>query len=366
METPQTGRLNPAARRLLDELLLMPSPTGSEQRIQRLIRDRMSDVAQSIEPDLHGNLILGVHTDKRRRVMLAGHCDQLGFVIKYISPSGYLYLDALGGVDYGVLPGEHVTIHTRGGPVRGVFGRKPIHLQSSSEMNQVPPSNQMWVDIGATNEDEARQHVRLGDYLTVDLKITELLNNRIVAPGLDNKAGLLVCLETLRRVANEDLNVAVYVVSTVQEEIGSRGAETAAFALNPEVGIAVDVVNATDDPGPSSPQQQVQCKIGGGPALASGPGTNPIVHRLLSEAIEQIGISQQPAPSGKAGGNDSKPIQVSRGGIAAGSVGIPQRNMHTQAEMCSLDDIEDCIQLLVQFLKSIDDQTDFRPINDGD
>ncbi|HYE20181.1 MAG TPA: hypothetical protein VEA69_17165 [Tepidisphaeraceae bacterium] len=350
--------------RLLEELLLTPSPTGAEQRVQRLIRERMSGVAHTVEADVHGNLILGVHVDRPRRVMLAGHCDQLGFIVKYVDPNGYLYLDALGGVDYGVVHGEHVTVHARGGPVRGVFGRKPIHLQSNQEMTQTPPASRTWVDIGARSGDEALEHVRLGDYVTVDLRVTRLLNDRIAAPGLDNKAGLWVCLEALRRAAAiDDLGVAVYAVSTVQEEIGSRGAETAAYAIDPDVGLAVDVVNATDDPGPSSPQQQVKCHVGGGPALASGPGTNPVVGRMLREAAGRAGVRWQAVPSGKTGGNDSQPIQVARRGIATGSVGIPQRNMHTQVEVCALPCIEDSARLVVEFLRAITPETDFRPIN---
>jgi tetrahedral aminopeptidase len=364
-----TGGLSAESRRFLDELLLTPSPTGDEQRIQRLIRDRMADVADLVEPDLHGNLVLGVHTAARRRkVMLFGHCDQLGFLVKYVSDGGYLYLDPLGGIDYGVLLGASVVVHARGGPVPGVVGRKPIHLQTSQEMTQIPVPNQIWVDIGARDRDEALERVRLGDSVTVRLGVTELLNGRLAAPGLDNKAGLFVCLEALRRCAAlGDLAVALYAASTVQEEIGSRGAATAALAVQPEVGIAVDVVNATDDPGPGSPQQQVQCKLGGGPALSSGPGTNVVAARLLREAADRVGAPRQDAPSGQTAGNDAKPVQVARGGgVATASVGIPQRNMHTQVEVCALSDLEDCVRVLVEFVRSIRADTDFRPISADD
>jgi endoglucanase len=354
--------MDTAGRQFLDELLMTASPTGAEQAIQRLIRDRMNDVAETVETDLHGNLILGINTSAPRRVMLAGHCDQLGFLIKYISNDGYLYLDTLGGHDYGVLLGAHLVIHGRNGPVIGIVGRKAIHLQSSKEMTEIPPLKRIWVDIGARSKEEAEEHVRLGDYATVRLGVTDLLNGRIAAPGLDNKAGLFVCLEVLRRCAREKLDVALYAVSTVQEEIGSRGASTAAFALNPEVGIAVDVVNATDDPSLGSPQQEVQCRLGGGPALSIGPNTNPMVGKMLCAASERLKIPQQPAPLGQAAANDAKPIQTERKGIAAASVGIPQRNMHTQVEVCAVQDIEDSVRLLVEFVRSIRAETDFRPM----
>jgi putative aminopeptidase FrvX len=358
------GQMNQESAQLLQDLLMTPSPTGSEQRIQARIADRMRGVAERIETDLLGNLILGLNTSHPRRLMLAGHCDQLGFLVKYINKSGYLYLDPAGGHDYGVLLGEQLVIHTSHGPVLGIVGRKPIHLQSNKEMSQIPVMSRIWVDIGAKSREEAEKHVRLGDYVTVQLGVTPLLNGRISAPGLDNKAGLFVCLETLRRCANDKLNVALYVVSTVQEEIGSRGAQTASAAIKPEVGIAVDVVNATDDPSLDSPQQQVPCHLGGGPALSIGPGTNPRVGRMLVESADRLGIAHQPAPSGKVAGNDSQSIQTVGHGIATASVGIPQRNMHTQVEVCDMSDIESSIQLLVEFVRSLNETVDFRPSSD--
>lgn len=360
-ESPNTA-MSIAGRRLLDELLLTPSPTGNERTIQRLIRERMRGVAQSIETDLHGNLIMGVHTDQKRRVMLAGHCDQLGFLVKYISPGGYITLDSLGGNDYGVLLGERITIYGRNGPVMGIVGRKPIHFQSMQEMSQIPTLNNIWVDIGACNAEDVYQHVRVGDYATMRLGITELLHDRIASPALDNKAGLWVCLETMRRCANEDLNVAVYAVSTVQEEIGSRGAETAAYELKPEIGIAVDTYQATDDPSGTAPQQQTPIGLNGGPAIVTGPNVNPRVGHMLFESARRLGIRHQVCPVAKATGDCANAIQVARGAIAAASVGIPQRNMHTQVEVCSLDDLENAVRLLVDFLKSIGPDTDFRPI----
>ena len=123
-----------AARELLDELLLTPSPTGDEQPVQRKVRDRFKGIAQHIEPDVHGNLILGLNTRAKTKVMLSGHCDQIGYLVKYISPQGYIYLDAVGGTDSGVILGEHLIIHTRSGPLEGVVGRKPLHLQQGPEV----------------------------------------------------------------------------------------------------------------------------------------------------------------------------------------------------------------------------------------
>src|SRR5215213_11508369 len=184
-----------AAKDFLYELLATPSPTGHEQAVQRKIRDRFRGVAEHVEPDVHGNLILGINTGSKRKVMLAGHCDQIGFLVKYISAAGYIYLDTLGGNDYGVILGERLIIHSKSGPVEGVVGRKPLHLQQGSETQQIPAASKIWVDIGATNEEEARKLVRVGDYVTFKTGVTELQGDLIASPGLDNMAGLYVCLE---------------------------------------------------------------------------------------------------------------------------------------------------------------------------
>jgi endoglucanase len=130
--------MNKAGREFLYDLLLTPSPTGSEQKLQRKIHEEFKTIAHYIEPDVHGNLILALNPQAKRKIMLAGHCDQIGFLVKYISPEGYVYLDALGGTDSGVLLGEHLVVHHQQRPIEGVVGRKPLHLQKGAEMQQIP------------------------------------------------------------------------------------------------------------------------------------------------------------------------------------------------------------------------------------
>jgi endoglucanase len=184
----------------------------------------------------------------------------------------------------------------------------------------------------------------------------------IAAPGLDNKAGLFVCLEALRQCADAGCESGFYVVSTVQEEIGSRGASTATSKLSPDVGIAVDVIPSTDDPGYDMPvQQYVPCKLNAGPTISTGPNTNPVVGRMLVDAAARCGVQYQPDPSGNTAANDSRVMQIADSGVAVASVGIPQRNMHTQVEIVSLQDIDHSVKLIVEFVKAVKDDTDFRP-----
>src|SRR5829696_7705699 len=286
--------MTPSSKEFLYDLLRTPSPTGWEQAIQRKIHDRMRGIAHLIEPDVHGNLILALNPQAKRKVMLAGHCDQIGFLVKYISPDGYIYLDTLGGTDYGVILGEHLVIHAKDGPIEGVVGRKPVHLQQGQEVQQIPAGSKIWLDIGANDDKQVRERVEVGDYVTFKLRVTELQNDLIASPGLDNKAGLFVCLEALRRCAKSGCDVGLYVVSTVQEEIGSRGAATATNRLEPDVGIAVDVIPATDDPGYDlPPQQYVPCKLRAGPTISTGPNTNPLVERMLLDAAARLNLLYQ-------------------------------------------------------------------------
>jgi putative aminopeptidase FrvX len=347
---------------LLQDLIETPSPTGSEQAIQRLIYDRFKSIAHHIEPDVVGNLTLSLNPDAKRTVMLCGHCDQIGFLVKHVSDDGYLYLDSLGGTDSGVMLGEHLTIHAKKGPLNGIVGRKPVHMQKGPEMQQIPVKDKIWVDIGCTDRNQALDLVEIGNYATFVPRILKLQNDFIAGPGMDDKAGLYVCLEVFRQCAGEGCDVGLYVVSTVQEEIGSRGAQTATNRIAPDVGIAVDTAPATDDPGYDlPPQHHVACKLGSGPSLSLGPNTNPMVGKMLLDAATREELPYQIDPSGSTMPNDSRAIQVGDSGVAAATVSIPQRNMHTQVEVISLSDLDNAVRLLVAFIRSITDQTDFRP-----
>ncbi|WP_439632020.1 M20/M25/M40 family metallo-hydrolase [Gemmata sp.] len=349
---------------LLYQLLMTPAPSGSEGQIQQVVHDNWAGAADRVETDLHGNLILGLNTDAPRRVMLAGHCDQIGFMVVKIDPSGFLLVEPVGGIDASVVSGSRVVVHTSGGPIEGVFGKAPIHLQSQQQSKSVPSTGSMWIDVGAADRADAERHVRPGDYVTFKPGVVELMNDRVTAPGLDNRAGLFVVLEAFRRCADADLDVALFAVSTVQEEVGSRGAGTATAALRPEIGIAVDVTFAFDDPATSS-QTKAGCTIGGGPCISHGPNTNIVVERGLKAAADRAGVRYQPSPTGALEGNDAKAVQEAVCGAATAAIGIPNRNMHTAAEVCSLADIEGAVEVLAGFITNITPDTDFRPFQPG-
>ena len=351
----------PESKEFLYSLLTTPSPTGFEQQIQRVVRKRMEPYAEEIQSDLHGNLIIGINTNAERKVMLAGHCDQIGLMVKHITKEGYIYVAPLGGIDAGVILGSLVTVWGKKGPIPGVIGRKPIHLQSPEERDKLKSDiDKVWVDIGAKNQREVEKHVQIGDFITFRLGVTELANGLICSPALDDKVGLFIAMEALRLCAKAKLHVALYAVSTVQEEVGLRGATTSAFAIDPEVGIAIDVTHASDNPGQEN-TKAVPCKLNAGPTISRGPNTNPVVQELLQAAAKKARVKYQLEPCHRPFGNDANAMQLTRRGVATASIGIPNRYMHTPVEVSSLQDIEAAARLLAQFVKDIGAKTDFRP-----
>lgn len=349
------------SKEFLHQLLTTPSPTGFEQPVQRIVRERMKKFADIIDTDLHGNVLVGINSKASRKVMLAGHCDQIGLMVRYISNDGFIFVAALGGIDVGTLHAARVTIHTEKGSVSGVIGRKPIHAQSTEERDKTKNDiEKIWIDIGAKDKKDAERRVEIGNPVTFELGVVELGKDLICSPGLDDKVGLFIAMETLRILSTKKLAVGVYAVSTVQEEIGLRGATTSAFNIAPEVGIAIDVTHASDNPGNDN-SKAIPCKLGAGPAITSGPNTNPVVEKMLKDSAKKAKIPFQPMPCPRPLGNDANAMQLARGGIATASLGIPNRYMHSQAEICSYKDLENSIKLLVHFITSITQKTDFRP-----
>lgn len=352
--------MDPNASTFLRRILETPSPSGYESGLQELVRQYVSPFADRVTTDVHGNLMAVRSPDSPIRVMLAGHCDQIGLIVQHIDNDGFLYVREIGGWDPQVLIGQRMVVWAQSGPVAGVVARKPIHLLTEEERKQVAQMKDLWLDIGAANKDEAAKLVRIGDAVTVELAYREVQNRRAVSPAMDDKCGLWVVVEALRRVDSQKLRCALYAVSTVQEEIGLRGSRTSAFGIDPHVGIAVDVTHATDCPTVKK-EQEGDVSLGKGPVVYRGPNMTPkVVERLIS-AAETHKIPYQLGASGRATPTDANSIQVNRAGVATALVSIPNRYMHSPVEMISLDDIDHAADLLARFCEDLGPEADFRP-----
>jgi len=352
--------MNSQAQDFLKSILTTPSVTGFEEPVQRLVRDYASPFADSIRTDIHGNVIAARNPDAPLRVMLAGHCDQIGLIVNYIDKEGFIYVLTVGGWDIQNLVGVRVKIWTSKGPVDGVIGKKPIHLMEDDERKKVPKIKDMWVDIGAKDKEEAEQVISVGDPITVELEYRELHNNLIAAPATDDKAGVWVVMEALRRIDPAKLKVGVFAVSTVQEEIGVRGAITSAFGIDPHVGIATDVTFATDCP-TIEKKENGDVKLGGGPVLTRGPNITTKLANALVDVAKQHEIPLQIVAEGKVTGTDARAIQVNRSGVATALLSIPNRYMHTPVEMISLQDIDHAADLMARYCESIEPGVSYIP-----
>lgn len=352
--------MDTSAASFFEQVLDTPSPSGFESPVQQIVRDYLAPVADEVRTDLHGNVIAVKNPGAPLRVMLAGHCDQIGMLVQYIDAEGFLYVQMIGGWDPQVLIGQRMTVWTASGPVPAIIARKPIHLLTDEERKQVVKLKDLWVDIGATSREDAQAIVRIGDPVTLDLKYQPMRNGFAYATAMDDKCGMWTVVEAFRRASARKLDCALYVVSTVQEEIGLRGATTSSFSVDPHVGIAVDVTHATDCPSIDK-KQEGDVKLGAGPVIYRGPNMNPRVVDRLVACAQQANIPHQLSASGRATGTDANTIQINRGGVATALVSIPNRYMHSPVEMISLADIDRAADLLAEFAATVKHDDNFTP-----
>jgi putative aminopeptidase FrvX len=239
-----------------------------------------------------------------------------------------------------------------------------MHLQTPDEQKQKPAIKDLWIDVGARTKAEAEEVIALGDAITVQTEFSHLLRDRATARAFDNKAGILVVAEALRLLKAEgglDPDVAVYGVATVQEEIGSRGATTSAFNINPQTALAVDMGQALDFPHVVT-SEQGEFFLGKGPGIPKGANTNPEVFRLLTQAADSNGIPYQVSATPSTSPTDARVLQINRSGTAAGLLEVPLRYMHTPSEVISLTDVEGCARLMAAYCRIVTPQTDFKPL----
>jgi endoglucanase len=344
----------------LRDLLTSPSPSGYEQPVQTVVRNYVGRFADEVRTDWHGNVIAAVNPAGSPRIMLAGHCDQIGLMVKHIDDRGYVWVDSIGGWDIQMLIGQNMVVWGKNGAIPGVIARKPIHLLSQDERKKVPELKDLWIDIGAKNREEAKQLVAVGDPVTFELGLRKLRNNLAAAAGMDNKVGAWTVMSALQLIAERAPQAAVYAVSTVQEEIGLRGAQTSAFAIEPTIGIAADVTHATDCPTVDA-KQYGDINLGDGPVLYRGPNVNPAVHAKLLQLAGACEIPFQIGGLSRAASNDANVMQITRGGLATGIVAIPNRYMHSPVEVVSLGDLENAAKLIAEFCVSVSPDSDFTP-----
>lgn len=349
------------AKQFLFRLLETPGPSGYEREAGRVWRAEAERFGAKVWADRHGSSFARVNEGGRPRIMLAGHLDEIGFMVTYIDDKGFVSFQPIGGWDPEVVVGQRAWIEGPKGRVLGVVGKKPIHLLGPDKPDKPTKIDDLWLDIGAADEADARARVEVGDPIVLAWSPAEMPNGRIVARGLDNRSGAFVALEALKRLAAMDgLTAEVTAVGTAQEEIGLRGAHTAAHATECEVGIAIDVTFATDHPGMDTEKKKHgHVVLGQGPVIARGANVNPILFQRLRETAGAHDIPLQIDPAPRATGTDANAMQLARDGVATALVSIPNRYMHSPCEMCALDDLENAARLIAETVAKIDGSSDF-------
>ena len=354
--------MRPESLEFFKSIVNTPSPSGFEEYAAEVYRQYTGAFADEVKTDVHGNVAAILNPQADMKIMLAGHMDEIGFLVHYIGDDGLLYFSTIGGHDSVIPVGQRVWVHGKE-RVPGVIGRKAIHLLKDEERKKKPEIEDLWIDIGVTSREEAEKFVSLGDPVTYQYEFQMLQGDRASARGFDNKMGSFIVAEALRMLKEEgglDAGVGVYAVATVQEEIGLRGARTSSYWINAQSGLAVDVNHAIDYPSVSKTKHG-QLDIGKGPSVMRGANANPIVFNMIREACDKSNIPFQVDVTGGGTGTDGNAMQLNRAGMAVGIVGVPLRYMHTPVELLSLTDVENCAKLMAAYCRLVKPDTDFTP-----
>lgn len=346
---------------LLKTLTETPGIPGREERVRQVIRSRSEDLFDTFEVDPMGNLICRRRPDKpaggrrpakaSKRIMLACHIDEIGFYVKHIDDKGFVRLNAAGGFDTRNLHARKVLIQgTR--DLVGILNPtgRPVHLASDEEKKKIYKVGEFFVDLGLPTE-QVKRIVRVGDPVTL-LAITEQVGKTIVGKAMDNRVATFVALGALRKAASKGIPNEIVYVATVQEEVGCRGAGPAAFGIEPDVAIALDVTLACDTPG--IPDDEAVCRFGKGVAIKIMDRDSISDRGLVDEFIDLATRRKIPHQLEilPLGGTDAATMQRSRRGHKAITLSVPCRYVHTVTEAVHQDDVANAIDLLAAYLAS--------------
>ena len=338
---------------ILEKLSNANGVTGREGEVRDLMKQYLKPYVDEIREDRLGNLIAFKKGNKDApSVMLAAHMDEVGLMIKNIKKKGFLQFTEVGGIDDRLLLAQKVIVHTDKGPLNGVVGSKPPHIQTEEERKKVIDADKLFIDVGAKDKEEAeKMGVQVGDVVSFDTKFVRISENVVLGKAFDDRVGCAIMIETLRRLQKVDCNV--YAVGTIQEEVGLRGATIAAFQVAPDVAIVLESTVAGDMPGVE--EGKAPAKIGEGPVLTvadAGLIAHPKVLRLLIDSAKENKIPYQ-LETGIRGSTDAARISLSREGVPSGVIAVASRYIHSPAAILDLDDAEKTVKLAVAAIRKV-------------
>ncbi len=338
---------------VLEKLSNACGVAGREDEVRDLMKELLKPNVDEIREDKLGNVI-GIKKGKKDAptVMLAAHMDEIGLMVKNITKEGFLQFAKIGGIDDRILIAQKVLVHTDKRSITGIIGSKPPHILKEEEKKKVIEADDLFIDVGAKDKQDAQKMgVRVGDAVSFDIKFTRVGKDTVVGKAFDDRVGCAALIETMRKLSKIDCTI--YVVGTIQEEVGLRGATIAAFQLYPDVGIALDVTVAGDVPGVK--EVEAPAKMRAGPVLTvadAGLITHPKVLRLFIDSAEENKIPYQ-LETGMKGTTDAAKIALTKEGVPSGVISIPTRYIHSPASLLSLKDVENAVKLAVATIKNV-------------
>lgn len=337
-------------KKLIKELSDLRGISGFEYRISDKIAEYFRPYADDVTVDTLGNVIAVKRCGKEnaKKIMIEAHCDEIGLMVRDIDDRGFVTMAMVGGIDTRILSSSEVVIHGRK-DVPGVIGAKPPHLQEADEAKKASKLTDMAIDTGM-NADEVKKYVSVGDSITLAQSVGELGGGQFSGKTLDDRAGVAALITTMKNLMKIKTDVDVYAVAAVQEEVGLRGAKTAAYSINPNLAVAVDVCH-----GITPDNSDNAFETGSGAVISIGPNIHPKLQKRLSETAEKYHVKTELDVDGGDTGTDAWAIQVSRCGVPTALLSIPLKYMHTSVETLSVSDVSAVSELLTYFIQNLDD-----------
>lgn len=333
---------------------------GNEKEVRDVMEQYIKPFADEVYTDHLGSLIAKKTGDENGpKIMVAGHLDEVGFMVTRIDDKGFIYFQPVGGWWNQVMLAQRVTIMSAQGYITGVIGSKPPHILSPEARKKPVEIKDMFIDIGASSKEEAQKFgVRPGDSIVPYFEFTQLKNEKmLLAKAWDNRIGCAIAIEVLKQLEGENHPNIVYGVGTAQEEVGLRGAKTSAHLIEPDIGFGVDVGIAGDTPGIT--EQEADSKLGEGPQIIlydASMVSHKGVRELVVQTAEEFSIPYQYSTMA-GGGTDSGSIHLTANGVPSLSITVATRYIHSHAAILHRDDFENAVKLIVETIKKLDNET---------
>lgn len=354
--------ITPKSEEFLRSYINNASPTGFESAGQQLWLDYIKPFITNWHVDNYGTVYGVINPGHDYKVVIEGHADEISWFVHYISEDGFINVIRNGGSDHLIAPSKRVNIHTNNGLVKGVFGWPAIHTRHGDDANLTPKLENIFIDVGAKDKEEVmKMGIHVGCVITYEDEMIVLNDRYYVGRALDNRIGGF-CIAEVARLIHENkvqLPYTLYVVNSVQEEVGLRGAEMIAQTIKPNVAIVTDVTHDTHTPLVSS-KKHGDVKSGAGPSVTYAPAVHNKLLSLIISTAEEKGIPVQREAASRRTGTDTDAFAYSNGGVPSALISLPLRYMHTTVEMAHKDDVNNVIKLIYETLLKIENSHNFK------